>query len=185
MLYIYFKIFCITNSGISSPFFVGSAHTPGLRNKVGFSGNTINAEGIKVKTGAGCVYIHSCFPFTGMLSVSHRIKESVGSTPDPSSGTAVSTSLLHFCSQETASFQDGITWEHTFCLCNFPVLTVQSFYDICCIHNSADISGKLKERAHIFPVVFPVTDRIGIFLSPFFFNHFQFPKEAADSLGAL
>src|SRR5699024_10211663 len=37
-------------------------------------------------------------------------------------------------------------------------------------------SGKLKKRTYIFPVVFPVADRIGIFLPPFFLNRFQFRK---------
>ena len=41
-----FKIFCGTNNGISNPF-SWALPTPGLRNKVGFSGNTINAEGIR------------------------------------------------------------------------------------------------------------------------------------------
>ena len=45
-LYMNFKIFCSTNNGISNPF-SWALPTPGLRNKVGFSGNTINAEGIR------------------------------------------------------------------------------------------------------------------------------------------
>ena len=45
-LYMNFIIFCSTNNGISNPF-SWALPTPGLRNKVGFSGNTINAEGIR------------------------------------------------------------------------------------------------------------------------------------------
>ena len=45
-LYLNFKIFCSTNNGISNPF-SWALPTPGLRNKLGFSGNTINAEGIR------------------------------------------------------------------------------------------------------------------------------------------
>ena len=45
-LYLNFKIFCSTNNGISNPL-SWALPTPGLRNKVGFSGNTINAEGIR------------------------------------------------------------------------------------------------------------------------------------------
>ena len=45
-LYMNFKIFCSTNNGISNPL-SWALPTPGLRNKVGFSGNTINAEGIR------------------------------------------------------------------------------------------------------------------------------------------
>ena len=45
-LYMNFKIFCSTNNGISNPF-SWALPTPGLGNKLGFSGNTINAEGIR------------------------------------------------------------------------------------------------------------------------------------------
>ena len=45
-LYMNFEIFCNTNNGISNPL-SWALPTPGLRNKVGFSGNTINAEGIR------------------------------------------------------------------------------------------------------------------------------------------
>ena len=45
-LYLNFKIFCSTNNGISNPF-SWALPTPGLGNKLGFSGNTINAEGIR------------------------------------------------------------------------------------------------------------------------------------------
>ena len=41
-----FRNFCNTNNGISNPL-SWALPTPGLRNKVGFSGNTINAEGIR------------------------------------------------------------------------------------------------------------------------------------------
>ena len=53
-----------------------------------------------MKTGAEWFFIHSCFPFTGMLSAFQRIKESIGS-PDPSSDNAESTSLL----LQTATFR--------------------------------------------------------------------------------
>ena len=78
--------------------------------------------------------------------------------------------------KEQHLFKSCITWKHTLCFCNFPVLAVQTFYDVCSIHDSANISGKLEERTHIFPVIFPVADRIGIFLPPFFLNRFQFRK---------
>ena len=45
-LYMNFIIFCSTNNGISNPF-SWALPTPGLGNKLGFSGNTINAEGIR------------------------------------------------------------------------------------------------------------------------------------------
>ena len=84
--------------------------------------------------------------------------------------------MLHFYSQGTASFQELYHLEIHSLFCNFPVLAVQTFYDVCSIHDSANISGKLEERTHIFPVIFPVADRIGIFLPPFFLNRFQFRK---------
>ena len=45
-LYMNFIIFCSTNNGISNPS-SWALPTPGLGNKLGFSGNTINAEGIR------------------------------------------------------------------------------------------------------------------------------------------
>ena len=63
-------------------------------------------------------------------------------------------------------FQSGVTWEYALCFCEFSVLAVQSFYDICCVHDSADIIRKLEKRTYIFPVIFPVTDGIRILLPP-------------------
>ena len=45
-LYMNFNFFCSTNNSISNPFFVCSVHTR-FRHNLRFSGNTINAEGIK------------------------------------------------------------------------------------------------------------------------------------------
>lgn len=36
-------------------------------------------------------------------------------------------------------FQGCITWEYTFCFRDFPVMAVQSLYDICRVHNTPDI----------------------------------------------
>ena len=49
-------------------------------------------------------------------------------------------------------------------------------YDGFEVHDSPDISRELKEGADILPVVFPITDRIGIFLSPLLFYIFQLRK---------
>ena len=58
--------------------------------------------------------------------------------------------------------------------CDFPVLTVQSLYDVSCVHNTSDIIWKLEKGTYIFPIIFPVADSIGIFLSPFLLNVLQF-----------
>ena len=71
-------------------------------------------------------------------------------------------------------FQCTVTGKYTFCLCHFPVLAVQSFYDVCGVHDTPDIIRELEEGADIVPVILPVAYRIGIFSSPFFFNLFQF-----------
>ena len=64
-------------------------------------------------------------------------------------------------------FQRAVAWEYAFCLCHFPVLPVQPFYNIRGIHYAPDFIGELEERADVFPVVLPVADGIGIFFSPF------------------
>lgn len=71
-------------------------------------------------------------------------------------------------------FQRAVAWEYAFCLGYFPVLAVKSFYDVCSIYDAPDIIGKLEEGTDILPVFFPVTDRIGVFLSPVLLDLFQF-----------
>ena len=70
-------------------------------------------------------------------------------------------------------FQCRIAWEYAFRFRDFPILAVQSFYDICRVHNASDIIRKLEKGTYIFPIIFPVTDRVRIFLPPFFFHVFQ------------
>ena len=36
-------------------------------------------------------------------------------------------------------FQCCIAWKYTLGFCDFPVLTVQSLYDVGCVHNTSDI----------------------------------------------
>ena len=71
-------------------------------------------------------------------------------------------------------FQCRIAWEYAFRFRDFPILAVQSFYDICRVHNASDIIRKLEKGTYIFPIIFPVADSIGIFLSPFLLNVLQF-----------
>ena len=40
-------------------------------------------------------------------------------------------------------FQCRIAWEYAFRFRDFPILAVQSFYDICRVHNASDIIRKL------------------------------------------
>lgn len=63
------------------------------------------------------------------------------------------------------------------CNCWIPEKCRYSFFiGISGIHDAPYVPGELEERADIFPIVFPVTDCIGIFLSPFFFYIFQLCK---------
>ena len=71
-------------------------------------------------------------------------------------------------------FQGCVAGEYAFCLGYFPELAVQSLYDIRRVHDPADVIWKLEEGTDIFPVVFPVADRVRIFSSPCFFYIFQF-----------
>lgn len=59
-------------------------------------------------------------------------------------------------------FQWTVIWKYTLRFGDFPVLAVQSFYDVGGIHNSPDVSGKLEERTYILPVIFPIADRIDL-----------------------
>lgn len=54
----------------------------------------------------------------------------------------------------------------------FPVLAVQPLYNVCGIHDSSNILRKLEKGTDILPVFLPAIDRIGIFLSPSFFDKF-------------
>ncbi len=67
-------------------------------------------------------------------------------------------------------FQSYITWEYTFGFRDFPVLVVQSIYDICRVHNMPDIIRKLEKGTYIFPIIFSADDSVGIFLSTFLLN---------------
>ena len=44
-----------------------------------------------------------------------------------------------FTGQIEHLLQGLVAWKHTFCLCHFPVLAVQCFYDIGGLHNAAYI----------------------------------------------
>ena len=81
-------------------------------------------------------------------------------------------------------FQCRLAWEYAFRFRDFPILAVQSFYDICRVHNASDIIRKLKKGTYIFPIIFPVTDRVRIFLPHFSFM-FSSSVKAAVSFGAL
>ena len=52
-------------------------------------------------------------------------------------------------------FQCCIAWKYTLGFCDFPVLTVQSLYDVSCVHNTSDIIWKLEKGTYIFPIIFP------------------------------
>lgn len=43
-------------------------------------------------------------------------------------------------------FQCRIAWEYAFRFRDFPILAVQSFYDICRVHNASDIIRKLEKE---------------------------------------
>ncbi len=41
--------------------------------------------------------------------------------------------------------QGRVTWEHALCLSQFPVLTIQSFYNVRNVHNPADAIQELEK----------------------------------------
>ena len=83
-------------------------------------------------------------------------------------------------------FQCRIAWEYAFRFRDFPILAVQSFYDICRVHNASDIIRKLEKGTYILPIYFPsYLDRVRIFLPPFFLFMFSSSVKAAVSFGAL
>ena len=67
-------------------------------------------------------------------------------------------------------FQCRIAWEYAFRFRDFPILAVQSFYDICRVHNASDVIRKLEKGTYIFPIIFSADDSVGIFLSTFLLN---------------
>ena len=52
-------------------------------------------------------------------------------------------------------FQCRIAWEYAFRFRDFPILAVQSFYDICRVHNASDIIRKTEKRNLHLPNYFP------------------------------
>ncbi len=81
-------------------------------------------------------------------------------------------------------FRCRIAWEYAFRFRDFPILAVQSFYDICRVHNASDIIRKLEKGTYIFPIIFQLLIAYG-----YFFPHFSFmfssSVKAAVSFGAL
>ena len=81
-------------------------------------------------------------------------------------------------------FQCSVAGKYTFCFRHLSVLAVEPLYDIRGIHDAPDIIGELEEGADVFPVVFPVADRIGIFLSPFLFDFLKL-REGRRLIGGI
>ena len=81
-------------------------------------------------------------------------------------------------------FQCRIAWEYAFRFRDFPILAVQSFYDICRVHNASDIIRKLEKGTYIFQLFSQLLIAYG-----YFFPHFSFmfssSVKAAVSFGAL
>ena len=81
-------------------------------------------------------------------------------------------------------FQCRIAWEYAFRFHDFPILAVQSFYDICRVHNAADIIRKLKKKLTSSQLFSQLLIAYG-----YFFPHFSFmfssSVKAAVSFEAL
>ena len=81
-------------------------------------------------------------------------------------------------------FQCRIAWEYAFRFRDFPILAVQSFYDICRVHNASDIIRKLKKELTSSQLFSQLLIAYG-----YFFPHFSFmfssSVKAAVSFGAL
>ena len=81
-------------------------------------------------------------------------------------------------------FQCRIAWEYAFRFRDFPILAVQSFYNICRIHNASDIIRKLKKELTSSQLFSQLLIAYG-----YFFPHFSFmfssSVKAAVSFGAL
>ena len=140
------------------------AHSPG---DVDMTGQILNVK----NSGADAIIIW-CYPAEAAI-ITRQIRE-LG-IDLPVIGGATFTSLRPFLDYIFTGkiqhlFQGCITWKYTFGFRDFPVLAIQSLYDICRVHNTPDIIRKLEKGTYIFPIIFPVADSVGIFLSPFLFN---------------
>ena len=167
----FFEFFAY-ESGISSKrTFRGLCPHPASRIRMGNSGNTANADRIRMSWDVFLRLWRPGFSLLQILSEPLPVQNNqlvqylipIPVTLCPFFDYIPAGKIQHF-------FQCTVTWEYTFCLCHFPVLSVQPFYNVCGIHNTPDVIRKLEERADIFPVIFPVTYRIGILPAPFFVN---------------
>ena len=90
-----FVIFCIIIKTFDIAFLVrGLCPHPASGIRLGFSGNTTNADGIRLEQQTGSIVAVPAFSFIrGTASGALHKGQSAGSEPDPSSDTSVSISL--------------------------------------------------------------------------------------------
>lgn len=163
------QIFCTKNKA-SRLLFSWALPIPGFWNKFGVFGNTIDADGIGLGTVAP---FHGVLPqaFLMILQILCQplsVEDGELSNHLVPVAVALGPFLCHILAcQIEHLFQRAVTGKYAFCFCHFPVLAVQSFYNIGGIYYAPYFIGELEEGAGVFPVVLPVADGIGIF-SPLF-----------------
>ena len=125
-------IFCIKNKGIGWLLFSWALPTPGLRNKAGFFWQYYQCRRNKVFVRVARVWAWPpwLFPFINAASAVPHTTRSADLIPDPIHGISASIFCDIFTGQIEHLLQGLAAWKHTFCLCHFPVLTVQCFYDV-------------------------------------------------------
>ena len=115
--------------------------TSGIGSEI--SGNNINARRNRQRAGMrGLKELpHSCFSFLLQISsepfsvkdyqlIQYLIPVPISLCPFPD---------YVFAGKIQHLFQCCIAWKYTLGFCDFPVLTVQSLYDVSCVHNTSDI----------------------------------------------
>ena len=153
--------------------FHGLCPHPAFGIRLGFSGNNINAGGIRLGWRASSyaaipVFLQvsrTLFPIQDGQLVQYLVPVPVSLRPF--------FRYILACQVQYIS-QGRVAREHVFCLGHLPVLAVQPFHDVRGIHDPADVIRELEERADVLPVVFPVADGKWVFLPPCFLYGFQF-----------
>lgn len=171
---IHFFYFFVWQTGIVSYcHFRGLCPHPVSGIRLGFSGNNINADGIRLgwrafSYAAIPVFLQVSrkpFPIQDGQLVQYLVPAPVSLRP-----------FLRYilACQVQHLFQGRVAREHAFCFGHFPILAVQPFYDVRGVHDPADVIRELEERADVLPAVFPVADGKWVFLPPCFLYAFQF-----------
>ena len=122
--------------------FCGRCPHPTSGIESGNPGNNTNADGIERKREWSALeQIHSCFSFLQIIGKPFSIQDNQLTQYLIPVSISLRPFLDYiFTGKVQNLFQRCITWKYTLGFCDFPVLTVQSFYDVGCVRSEEHTS---------------------------------------------